>query len=264
MGHRTTLGYLRAVCALVARRSRRSCPTPTPALMTERDLAALREVNVSMGIMLETASERLLGPGARPRPRARQGAGAAAQDHRARRQARIPFTTGILIGIGETHAERVDALLAIRDLHERHGHIQEVIVQNFRAKPTIPMRGCGRALARGPRCARSPWPGSCSARDDEHPGAAEPVAPTATARLLAAGLNDWGGISPLTPDHINPERPVAAASPSSGARTEAAGLALPRAARDLSRVRVRGRSSWTDARLRAARGGAARSTPTGS
>ena len=117
----------------------------------------------------------------------------------------IPFTTGILIGIGETHAERVDALLAIRDLHERHGHIQEVIVQNFRVKPTIPMRG---------------WP---------EPGAEDLLRTVAVARLLlgptmniqappnlsadgyerlaAAGLNDWGGVSPLTPDHINPERP---------------------------------------------------------
>ena len=204
MGHRTTLGYLRAVSEQVLEETG-LLPHANPGLMSERDLAALREVNVSMGIMLETTSSRLLAPGAGhdrapdkvPGRRLKTIARAGALG--------IPFTTGILIGIGETHAERVDALLAIRDLHERHGHIQEVIVQNFRAKPTIPMRG---------------WP---------EPGVEDLLRTVAVARLLlgpamniqappnlsaagyerlaAAGLNDWGGVSPLTPDHINPERP---------------------------------------------------------
>ena len=204
MGHRTTLGYLRAVSERVLEETG-LLPHANPGLMTERDLAALREVNVSMGIMLESTSVRLLAPGAAhdrapdkvPGRRLKTIAHAGALG--------IPFTTGILIGIGETHAERVDALLAIRDLHERHGHIQEVIVQNFRVKPTIPMRG---------------WP---------EPGAEDLLRTVAVARLLlgpmmniqappnlsadgyerlaAAGLNDWGGVSPLTPDHINPERP---------------------------------------------------------
>jgi FO synthase len=204
MGHRTTLGYLRAVSEQVLEETG-LLPHANPGLMGARDLAALREVNVSMGIMLETTSERLLAPGA-----AHDRAPDKVPARRLRTIARagelgIPFTTGILIGIGETHAERVDALLAIRDLHERHGHIQEVIVQNFRAKPTIPMRG---------------WP---------DPGATDLLRTVAVARLLlgptmniqappnlsadgyerlaAAGLNDWGGVSPLTPDHINPERP---------------------------------------------------------
>lgn len=204
MGHRTTLGYLRAVSERVLEETG-LLPHANPGLMTERDLAALHEVNVSMGIMLESTSARLLAPGAAhdrapdkvPGRRLKTIAHAGALG--------IPFTTGILIGIGETHAERVDALLAIRDLHERHGHIQEVIVQNFRVKPTIPMRG---------------WP---------EPGAEDLLRTVAVARLLlgsmmniqappnlsadgyerlaAAGLNDWGGVSPLTPDHINPERP---------------------------------------------------------
>jgi 7,8-didemethyl-8-hydroxy-5-deazariboflavin synthase CofG subunit len=204
MGHRTTLGYLRAVSEQVLEETG-LLPHANPGLMGARDLAALREVNVSMGIMLETTSERLLAPGA-----AHDRAPDKVPARRLRTIARagelgIPFTTGILIGIGETHAERVDALLAIRDLHDRHGHIQEVIVQNFRAKPTIPMRG---------------WP---------DPGATDLLRTVAVARLLlgpamniqappnlsadgyerlaAAGLNDWGGVSPLTPDHINPERP---------------------------------------------------------
>ena len=203
-GHKTTLGYLREVSERVLEETG-LLPHANPGLMTERDLASLREVNVSMGIMLESTSERLLAPGA-----AHDRAPDKVPQRRLRTIARagalgIPFTTGILIGIGETHSERVESLLAIRDLHERHGHIQEVIVQNFRAKATIPMRG---------------WP---------EPGAEDLLRTVAVARLLlgpsmniqappnlsaegyehlpAAGLNDWGGISPLTPDHINPERP---------------------------------------------------------
>jgi len=204
MGHRTTLAYLRDVSGRVLDETG-LLPHANPGLMTERDLAALREANVSMGIMLESISARLLDAGAAhdrapdkvPQRRLKTIARAGAL--------RIPFTTGILIGIGETHAERVDSLLAIRDLHERYGHIQEVIIQNFRAKAAIPMRG---------------WP---------EPGAEDLLRTVAVARLLlgpsmniqappnlsaegyerlpAAGLNDWGGVSPLTPDHINPERP---------------------------------------------------------
>ncbi len=117
----------------------------------------------------------------------------------------IPFTTGILIGIGETPRERVDALCAIRDLHEKYGHVQEVIVQNFRAKPGIPMRehpepsldDLLRALAVA-RLVLGP---------DVNIQAPPNLSPGAYGRLLEAGLNDWGGVSPLTPDHINPERP---------------------------------------------------------
>ena len=204
VGQRTTLGYLRAVSQQVLEETG-LLPHANPGLMSERDLASLREVNVSMGIMLESTSTRLLAPGAAhdrapdkvPHRRLRTIARAGALS--------IPFTTGILIGIGETHADRVESLLAIRELHERYGHIQEVIVQNFRAKPTIPMRS---------------WP---------HVEADDLLRTVAVARLLlgpamniqappnlsadgydrlpAAGLNDWGGISPLTPDHINPERP---------------------------------------------------------
>src|SRR5262249_34989772 len=222
MGHKTTLGYLREVSALVLKETG-LLPHANPGVMGERDLAALREVNVSMGIMLETVSERLLGPGM---------AHDRAPDKVPARRLRtialagklaIPFTTGILTGIGETHAERVAALLAIRDLHERHGHIQEVIVQNFRVKPNIPMRG------------------------HPEPGMSDLLRTAAVTRLLlgpemniqvppnlsaddfdvlpSAGINDWGGVSPLTPDHINPERPW----PGLGAlrrATERAGLEL--------------------------------------
>ncbi|HKZ09047.1 MAG TPA: 7,8-didemethyl-8-hydroxy-5-deazariboflavin synthase CofG [Methylomirabilota bacterium] len=204
LGHRTTMSYLRAVCERVVAESS-LLPHANPGLMSERDLSALREVNVSMGIMLETASERLLGPGM-----AHDRAPDKVPARRLRTielagKLQIPFTTGILIGIGETHAERVAALLAIRDLHERHGHIQEVIVQNFRAKPTIPMRGVPDPslddLVRTIAVARLLLGGEMNIQAPPN------LADAAYGRLPAAGLNDWGGISPLTPDHINPERP---------------------------------------------------------
>ena len=203
-GHRTTLGYLRAVAALTLAESP-LLPHANPGVMSERDLAALREVNVSMGIMLETVSERLLGPG-----HAHDRAPDKVPARRLRTIAlagklQIPFTTGILIGIGETLRERVDALVAIRDLHERHGHIQEVIVQNFRAKPRIPMRDAAEPplddLLRTLAVAR------LVLGPDVNIQAPPNLSPDAYPRLLAGGLNDWGGISPLTLDHINPEKP---------------------------------------------------------
>jgi FO synthase len=204
MGHRTTLDYLRAVSALVVGETS-LLPHANPGVMGERDLSLLREVNVSMGIMLETTSERLLGPGL---------AHDSAPDKVPARRLRtialagklsIPFTTGILIGIGETHAERVEALLAIRDLHERYGHIQEVIVQNFRRKPGIPMRDHSEPamddLLRTAAVAR------LLLGPDMNIQVPPNLSDADFARLPDAGINDWGGVSPLTPDHINPERP---------------------------------------------------------
>jgi 7,8-didemethyl-8-hydroxy-5-deazariboflavin synthase CofG subunit len=204
MGHRTTLGYLREMCGRVIAESS-LLPHANPGLMSERDLSALREVNVSMGIMLETTSERLLGPGM-----AHDRAPDKVPARRLRTidlagKLQIPFTTGLLIGIGETHAERVEALLAIRDLHERYGHIQEVIVQNFRAKPTIPMRGVPDPTL--PDLARTIAVARLLLGAEMNIQAPPNLADSAYGGLPAAGLNDWGGISPLTPDHINPERP---------------------------------------------------------
>jgi len=203
-GHRTTLGYLRAMCALTLAESS-LLPHANPGVMGERDLAALREVNVSMGIMLENVADRLLGRGM-----AHDNAPDKVPARRLKTiglagKLGIPFTTGILFGIGETPRERVDALVAIRDLHEQWGHIQEVIVQNFRAKPRIPMRDAVEPtlddLLRTLAVARLVLGPEVNIQAPPN------LTPDVYPRLLAAGLNDWGGISPLTPDHINPEKP---------------------------------------------------------
>jgi 7,8-didemethyl-8-hydroxy-5-deazariboflavin synthase CofG subunit len=203
-GHRTTLGYLREVCATTLAQSA-LLPHVNPGVMAERDLAALREVSVSMGLMLETVSERLLAPGA-----AHDDAPDKVPARRLRTlelagKLAIPFTTGILIGIGETPRERVDALLRIRDLHERYGHVQEVIIQNFRAKPRIPMRDAPEPTLDDLR--RTLAVARLLLGADMNLQAPPNLSPGAYAPLLAAGLNDWGGVSPLTLDHINPERP---------------------------------------------------------
>jgi len=204
MGHRTTLGYLREVCELVLKESP-LLPHANPGLMSERDLAGLREVNVSMGLMLETVSERLLGAGL---------AHDRAPDKIPARRLRtiewagklqIPFTTGILVGIGETRAERVDSLLAIRNLAERYGHIQEVIIQNFRTKPGIPMRHHPEPSAGD--MLRTVAVARLLFGPDMNVQAPPNLSPETYPQLITAGLNDWGGISPLTLDHINPEAP---------------------------------------------------------
>ena len=204
LGHRTTLGYLRAMCEMVVKETR-LLPHANPGLMSERDLAALREVNVSMGIMLESTSERLLGPGLAHDRAPDKVPARRLKTIELAGKLRIPFTTGILIGIGETHAERVDALLAIRDLHERHGHIQEVIVQNFRAKPTIRMSGWTDPSL--PDLSRTVAVARLLLGPEMSIQAPPNLSSEGYERLPAAGLDDWGGISPLTPDHINPERP---------------------------------------------------------
>lgn len=203
LGYRRTLEYLRAACALVLERSP-LLPHANAGLVGEPDLLALKPVNASMGLMLESVSPRLMEPGGPHH-------GAVTKHPRARLrvmevagQLKIPFTTGLLIGIGETIEERVDSLLAIRAIHERHGHIQEVIIQNFRVKPTIPMRDHPEPtleeMLRTTAVARLILGPSMNLQ-------APPNLTQDYGRLLDAGINDWGGVSPLTRDFINPEAP---------------------------------------------------------
>jgi FO synthase len=174
-------------------------------VMTADEIARLREVSVSQGLMLETSAERLSrrdGPhfGSPDKlPAARL------ETIRAAGEAQVPFTSGILIGIGETRHERIEALLLLRALHRRHGHLQEIIVQNFRAKP-----GTRMAQHAEPTLDEHLWTVAVARilLGAEMSIQAPPnLQAGSLQRLIAAGINDWGGVSPVTPDHVNPERP---------------------------------------------------------
>ncbi|MEX5717474.1 bifunctional FO biosynthesis protein CofGH [Geodermatophilus maliterrae] len=205
-GFDSTLAYLRAMAIRVLEETG-LLPHLNPGVLTWEEVQRLKPVSASMGMMLETTATRLWSqpggphfgsPDKEPRVRLRvlEDAGRSA----------VPFTTGVLLGIGETPAERVDAVLQIRAAHSRHGHVQEVIVQNFRAKPRTAMAAhddlalqeyvAAVAVTRlllGPR-----------ARVQAPPNLSDS---TELGLLLRAGVDDWGGVSPLTPDHVNPERP---------------------------------------------------------
>lgn len=180
-------------------------PHTNAGVLTLDEMRRLRPLNVSLGLMLENVSGRLCGPGM-PHHRAPDKRPAVRlQMTREAGELRIPFTSGLLLGIGETPRERVETLLAIRDLHEAHGHIQEVIVQPFRERPEIPMAGAPEAedyeIALYVALARLILPDAVSVQAPPN------LNPAATALLIDAGLNDWGGISPVTPDFINPHHP---------------------------------------------------------
>jgi FO synthase len=204
LGHATTLSYLAHVAHRVLEETE-LLPHVNPGLLEAGDLAALRKASISQGMMLESASPRLA---------QRHGPhfGSPDKDPVLRLatidmagQQRVPFTTGILVGIGETRRERIEAMLAIRDLHEAHGHVQEIIIQNFRPKP-------GTRMADAPPAslaehlwtiavARLVFPTSMNIQAPPN------LSPGALSRLVEAGINDWGGVSPVTPDHVNPEAP---------------------------------------------------------
>jgi 7,8-didemethyl-8-hydroxy-5-deazariboflavin synthase CofG subunit len=220
-GYKSTLHYLEAMCELVLRETT-LLPHPNPGLLSSEWIARLAAVSPSMGLMLETTNSALLAPGAAhdnapdkvPAKRLRTIEEVGKQN--------VPFTTGLLIGIGESPEDRVDTLLAIRDLHNRYGHIQEVIVQNFRVKPAIPMAHCPEPtrgeMLRAVAVARLLLPG---VNIQAPPNLSAPYYDD----LLDAGINDWGGISPVTPDFINPEKPWPHLD-QLRLRTEAKGFAL--------------------------------------
>jgi FO synthase len=203
-GHRRTLEYLAQMCQLVLDHSS-LLPHANPGVMGPKDLERLRHVNASMGLMLETTSRRLLAKGMAHDNAPDKDPAVRLKTLENAGKLRIPFTTGILIGIGETFAERVEALCAIRDLHERYGHIQEVIIQNFRVKPDIPMQAHAEPtlldFLRTIAVARLILGGDMNIQAPPN------LTPEQYQLLMTAGINDWGGISPLTIDFINPEAP---------------------------------------------------------
>jgi FO synthase len=204
LGHETTLSYLGAMASLVLQETG-LLPHLNAGVMSASDLSSLRQVSVSQGLMLESAAERLCARGGPHYGSPDKNPAMRLEVIRAAGEAAIPFTSGILIGIGETRHERLAALLELRTLHERYGHLQEIIIQNFRAKP-------------GTKMANHAEPGL-----DDHLWTIAAVrlvfgaqmniqappnlSPGALRQIVAAGINDWGGVSPVTPDHVNPERP---------------------------------------------------------
>jgi FO synthase len=203
-GYATTIEYLAAMCRLVLDETG-LLPHANPGALTADDVALLRASNVSMGIMLESTSARLLARGQAHWASPDKAPAVRLATLRAAGEQRVAFTTGLLIGIGETLAERVDTLLAIRDLHARYGHIQEIIVQNFRAKPDIPM--CDWPEPDETDMLRTIAVARLLFGPDMNIQAPPNLTPGAYPIYLTAGSNDWGGISPVTPDHINPEAP---------------------------------------------------------
>jgi FO synthase len=220
-GFGSTVDYLAAVAKRVLDETG-LLPHANAGALSEAELVRLRAVSPSQGMMIETLADRLHEPG---------GAHFGAPDKTAARRlatlhaagrARVPFTTGILVGIGETRAERIEALVAIANAHVEHGHVQEVIVQNFLPKP-------GTAMHRAEPCPTHEFLWAIAVArlilpPDVHlqapPNLSDDIAP-----LLAAGIDDWGGVSPLTIDHVNPERPWPALE-RLGEATEAAGIVL--------------------------------------
>ncbi|MFM9886057.1 MAG: 5-amino-6-(D-ribitylamino)uracil--L-tyrosine 4-hydroxyphenyl transferase CofH [Burkholderiales bacterium] len=204
LGFDSTIAYLVAMCALVLKETG-LLPHANPGVLSHEELTALRGVSASQGLMLESTAQRLCERGG-------PHFGSPDKDPAVRLATieeagilSIPFTSGILIGIGETRAERIDALLALRDIHLRHGHLQEVIVQNFRAKPRT-------LMAATPDAERDEllWTVAMARivlGPDMNIQAPPNLSPDAMHALIAAGINDWGGVSPVTPDHVNPEAP---------------------------------------------------------
>lgn len=244
-GYDSTLDYLRS-CAVAVLEETGLLPHLNPGVLSWSELQRLKPVAPSMGMMLETTATRLWSspggphhgsPDKEPAVRLRVLADAG--------RVNVPFTTGVLIGIGETPAERVDALFAIRRSHREYGHLQEVIVQNFRAKPDTAMRGMPDvelhdlaatvAVARvllGPQARLQAPPNLIAGEYD---------------LLLRAGIDDWGGVSPLTPDHVNPERPWPHLDELSR-RTEQAGFALQERLTIYPEY-IRAGDPWLDPRL---------------
>ncbi len=246
LGHATTLSYLAEMAGLVLRETG-LLPHLNPGVMTRGDLDMLRKVSVSQGIMLESAAERL-------RRRGGPHFGSPDKDPALRLatiedagEAAVPFTSGILIGIGETRRERIEALLALRDLHDRYGHIQEIIIQNFRAKP-----GTRMAQAPEPDLDDHLWTIAVARLifgPEMNIQAPPNLNPDGLAEMIAAGINDWGGVSPVTVDHVNPEAPWPALDRLARQTAAAGKLLVPRLG--IYPEYLRNPERWLDPALRA-------------
>jgi FO synthase len=203
LGYRSTLHYLEAICELVLCETR-LLPHANPGLLNANWIERLRHSNPSLGLMLESTGTALLRKGAAHRNAPDKIPALRLRTIEDAGKLGVPFTTGILIGIGENAQDRVESLLAIQRLHREYGHIQEVIIQNFRVKPRIPMAAWPepdtgdilRTIAVARLLLR-----------DMNIQAPPNLTQNGYERLLEAGINDWGGVSPLTPDYINPEAP---------------------------------------------------------
>ena len=204
LGHPTTVSYLVAAAKAVFDATG-LLPHANPGVVTRTELLALREVCPSQGLMLESGSRRLLEPGQAHHGSPDKDPDARLDTVRLAGELEIPYTSGILIGIGETREERIDSLLSLRDLHDTYGHLQEIIIQNFRAKPGTRMVG-----APEPNLDDLLWT-IAAARvifGSEMAIQAPPnLTPDTFGTLIRAGINDWGGVSPVTPDYVNPEAP---------------------------------------------------------
>lgn len=204
LGNPTTLSYLAAAARVVFEETG-LLPHVNPGVLDASGIAELRRVSVSQGIMLESSAERLCNRGGPHYGSPDKRPAARLETIRLAGEAGVPFTTGVLIGIGETRAERIEALLALRELNDRYGHIQEIIVQNFRPKPGTRMAGTP-----APSLEEHLWT-IAVARLLFEPAmniqAPPNLNPGSLRQLVDAGINDWGGVSPVTPDHVNPEAP---------------------------------------------------------
>ncbi len=203
LGYTSMIDYLAAMCALVLDETS-LLPHVNAGTLSDDEIAKLKPVSASMGMMLETVSNRLMQPGMPHHACPDKTPKARLRTLETAGRNKVPFTTGLLIGIGETWDERIEALEAINAVHQRHGHIQEVIVQNFQAKPGI-------AMAHHPEPSLEDMLRTLAAArlilDPSIGLQAPPNLSVRHADYLAAGINDWGGISPVTIDFINPGHP---------------------------------------------------------
>jgi 7,8-didemethyl-8-hydroxy-5-deazariboflavin synthase CofG subunit len=203
LGVRSTIEYVARACEIALQQG--LLPHTNAGLMTREEMAMLRPLNASMGLMLENISPRLRGRGGVHQAAPDKDPALRMKMIDEAGELKIPFTSGILLGIGETTAERAQSLLALRGSHQRHGHVQEVIVQNFRAKPEIAMADAPEPdafdMVRAIATARLVLGSKANVQAPPN------LSPNQIELFLQAGINDWGGISPLSKDYVNPEAP---------------------------------------------------------